>query len=111
MIVEVKGRVHSVSDVITNKDGNYPKRNLVVFQENGQYPYYINIEVAERSFDAFSEVKKDDEVNVTVNFGGRLWTNPEGVEMCFNSVRAWKVDILSSQTTQAPEEETDDIPF
>ena len=98
MNVEIKGTVYKYGEIVTNKNGEYPKRELVIFQPNEQnenYPDYINIEVQERVFDNFKDVKKGDEVNVITNFGGRLWTNPEGVEKCFNSCRAWKVEVLS----------------
>ena len=104
MLVEIKGTVYKFGEVTTNANGQYPKRELVIFQENGDYPDYINIEVQERVFEAFAQVTKDSEVNVTINFGGRLWTNPEGVEKCFNSCRAWKVEVLGAANNSQAED-------
>lgn len=112
MLIEIKGQVHEFGVETTNKDGKYPKRNLVIHQENGNYPDYINIEVQERVYDAFKDVKKNDTVNVFANFGGRLWINKEGLEMCFNNCIAWKCDILeTAQSEQPATPEEDDLPF
>ena len=118
MVIEIKGTVYKYGPVVTNKQGLYPKRELVIFQPNERnenYPDYINIEVEERVFENFAEVKKGDEVNVTTNFGGRLWTNPEGVEKCFNNCKGWKCEVLSGAKADdmppAPEEDEDELPF
>jgi hypothetical protein len=106
MNVEIKGTVYKYGEVVTNKDGLYPKRELVIFQPNEQnenYPDYINIEVQERVFDNFKDVKKGDQVNVITNFGGRLWTNPEGVEKCFNNCKGWKCEVLNAAQAAKPE--------
>ena len=119
MIVEIEGKVESYSDIVTNKAGLYPKRNLVIFQENGDYPDYITIEVQERSFDLFADIKVNSEVKVITNFGGRMWTNPEGVKIGFNSCKAWKYEELSAAQSEfsaadvppAPEDDGSDLPF
>jgi hypothetical protein len=37
-----------------------------------------------------------DEINVVFNVTGRLWTGPDNVEKCFNSLKAWKIGPLNT---------------
>ena len=59
-------------------------------------------------------VKKDDEVKVLFNLGGRSWTNKEGVKKYFNSVTAWRIEKVGVENDTAPAQSvdpTEDLPF
>ena len=121
MNVELKGTVHKISDVITNKDGKYPKKEYIILEPNerdSRYDDYHKIEVSERNFEKFDALKVNDEVVIQVNVRGRLWTNPEGKEVCFESKEGWKVDVVSNSApvtnipdVPAAQSEVDDLPF
>ena len=44
--------------------------------------------------------KVGEMVNVSLNLKGRLWTNPQGEEKCFNTLECWKI---SKEANNAPE--------
>ena len=116
MNVEIKGLVHSYSEIVTNKQGLYPKKKLVILEENGQYPEYHTIEISEKLFDKFDSISAGMVISVSCNMGGRLWTNPEGEEIGFNSVRGWRFEQIKSNDTLIPEHQTaesevDNLPF
>ena len=56
-------------------------------------------------------------VTVDFNLEGRLWVNPQGVEKCFNSLKAWKIEATDGAIqpqAPAPQQEqgnADDLPF
>jgi hypothetical protein len=114
----------------------FVKRELVITTEE-TYPQHILIEFIQDKVDLIDKLNPGDEVKVHINISGRLWTNPQGEDKYFNSIKGWRVEKLSADapephqvkhpTNQAPatqskpqefepannfkEEEHDDLPF
>jgi hypothetical protein len=69
------------------------------------------------------------EVDVHLNIRGRSWTNPQGETKYFNTLEAWKIEVLGANPNMQPQhnytpntplpqqsnlplsEEEDDLPF
>ncbi|WP_017260317.1 DUF3127 domain-containing protein [Pedobacter arcticus] len=123
--MDVKGKVHFVSDVINVTD-TFRKRELVVeFAENPQYPEFVKFEAIQDRVSLMDDVKVGQDVEVFFNLKGREWTNKQGEKQYFNTLQLWKVNVLGaaeagSQATpayappvdisSAPGED-DDLPF
>ena len=97
--MEITGKVYKVGQVETIGQ-SFTKRELVIVTD-GQYPQHINIETHKDKTSLLDGLKIGDAVNVSININGRLWTSPQGVEKCFNTLAAWKIDKLGSETSQA----------
>jgi hypothetical protein len=82
----------------------YSKSELVLTTDE-KYPQSISIEFGGDKSDLIDPYKVGDVVEVSINIGGRKWTNPEGIDKYFNSIKGWKIKRLSED---APE---DNLPF
>ena len=124
--MEVVGKVKLVTpeQQIT---ASYTKRELVVTTDE-QYPQSIMIEFGQGKCNEYlDKLVVGQDVKVSINLGGREWVNPQGETKYFNSIKGWKVEILSSGTSSptpeakqefAPKQpdgqvpdEVDDLPF
>ncbi|MFC5283584.1 DUF3127 domain-containing protein [Pedobacter alpinus] len=122
--MDIKGKVHFVSDVINVTD-SFRKRELVIeFAENPQYPEFVKFEAIQDRVSLMDNVKVGEDVEVFFNLKGREWTNKQGEKQYFNTLQLWKVNALGAaeagQATpayappvdiSASADEGDDLPF
>lgn len=123
----LKGTIYKIEDVVVVSD-KFKKRNFIIFEsyttQNGyEIQNYISLQVTQDKVDELNNFKAKDKVEVSYNLQGRLWTNKEGVEMCFNTLTAWKIEKLVNEnisaepTNNQPESTTNsegeqnDLPF
>ena len=109
---EVKGniKVINATQVISEK---FSKREFVV-TTNDMYPQEILIQLTQDKVSLLDSFKVGDNVNVSINLRGRVWTNKVGVDKYFNTIEGWKIDKDSAIGEQSPESvtaEKDDLPF
>lgn len=124
MSEQLTGVIHSISET-QNISDKFSKREFVIKeQSNPQYEQYIQLEFTQDKCSLLDNYQPGQEVTVNYNLRGRLWTNKEGVEKCFNTVQAWKIEHkVNDQAGQqhhthqpAPvqgnsQDEEDDLPF
>ncbi len=123
--MEIKGKVHFVSDVI-NVTETFRKRELVIeFAENPQYPEFVKFEAIQDRVSLMDDVKLGQDVEVFFNLKGREWTNKQGEKQYFNTLQVWKVNALGAAEAGSPSTpayappvdisstpgEDDDLPF
>ena len=125
--MNIKGKVLEIFPVQQVKE-SFRKREFVVeYRDNGQYSEYIKFELIQDRCDLLNEFKIGDEVEVQFNLKGRVWTNPQGEKVYFNSLQAWRIDKVKEQgnnegesSLQSPPDlnidinapdPTDDLPF
>lgn len=103
-----KIKVINATQVVSDK---FKKREIVVTTSE-QYPQHIAIEFKQDKCDILDKYKVGDNVNVSINLTGRIWTNPEGVDKYFNGIEGWRIEKAESQDADAPNyEPIDDMPF
>ncbi|MGB4773761.1 MAG: DUF3127 domain-containing protein [Daejeonella sp.] len=99
--MEVKGKVHEISPVITVSD-KFKKRELIVeYAENPAYPEFVKFEAVQDKVNLFDNVKVGDNVELSFNLRGRAWTNKEGITSYFNTLVVWKMNILGASESGA----------
>lgn len=122
--MDIKGKVHEISQVITVSD-KFKKRELILeYAENPSYPEYIKFEAVQDRVALFDAVKVGDQVELSFNLRGRPWTDKAGKTAYFNTLAVWKINTLSGAdaSSSAPEyatpvdissasDESDDLPF
>lgn len=97
--MEISGKVYKVSDIQKITD-TFSKRELVVLDDsNADYPEHIKVEAFNDNASLFDNLNQGDSVTVSINLRGRLYTNKEGKEMCFNTIVAWRVQKGEASTT------------
>ena len=114
--MQVEGQIKVIGKVQSFGKPEKPflKRELVVTTAE-QYPQMIMIEFVQDKCDLLNAYKIGDNVSVSINLGGREWTNPEGVAKYFNSVTGWRIEKAAgvSKVASPPTvlEQEDDLPF
>ena len=115
--MELKGIVHSVGQAVQVTD-KFTKREFILKTEaTSQYPQHIKIQTSGDKMALLDSIKAGNEVTVSVNVRGKLYTNKSGVEDCITNLQAWKIVVDSvSATPNTPgstsqTEEDNDLPF
>ena len=114
--LQFSGVIHSVNDTQQITE-TFSKREFVVTDNAEQYAKYINFELVKDKCDLIDNFSIGQMVTIDFNLEGRLWVNPQGVEKCFNSLKAWKIEATEGavQPQQAPPQEeqgnAEDLPF
>ena len=126
---EAQGAIHSIGETKEYGNNGFTKREFVIKLtgegENPTYPNYINLEIVKDKCALLDSYQVGAEINVHFNLQGRLWTGKGGVEKCFNSLQAWRLESLSDNSAApsfssdeqyassmaAMDMDDDDIPF
>ena len=121
--MDIKGKVHEISQVITVSD-KFKKRELILeYAENPTYPEYVKFEAVQDKVNLFDNVKVGDQVELFFNLRGRPWTDKTGKTSYFNTLAVWRLTPLGAgdasasapeyaapvDITSAPDD--DDLPF
>lgn len=109
--IKVKGHTIQVSD-------KFSKREFVVtvVENDPKYAQHISIQLSQDKCDLLNNINVGDEVEVSINLKGREWTDTKGEVKYFNTLEAWKIDVVNTTQpqpapVQATEEPNDDLPF
>jgi len=120
---EAQGTIHSIGQTTEYGSNGFTKREFVIQltgpDENSQYPNYVALELIKDKCALMDNHKVGDEIQVTFNLSGRLWSSGGKPEKCFTSLQAWKVGAVSDSQEQPPQDWDDngappfedDIPF
>ncbi len=122
--MDIKGKVHEISQVITVSE-KFKKRELILeYAENPTYPEYVKFEAVQDKVNLFDNVKVGDQVELFFNLRGRPWTDKTGKTSYFNTLSVWRLTPLGAaeaSSSSAPEyaapvditsaPDDDDLPF
>lgn len=124
--MELNVKIHSIGET-QNVSATFSKREFIV-ETQEDYKQYLQLQVIKDKCDVLDNYKAGQEVKVSLNLKGRLWTNKEGKEIAFNTLECWRIENLETESkpqTKAPtpqqapfpiatdfkEEEHDNLPF
>jgi hypothetical protein len=96
--MQVKGKVIVVNPTTTISE-KFSLRKFVV-ETQDQYPQPIEMQVTQDKCSLFDTISVGMVVEVSINLRGKSWTNPQGETKYFNTLEAWKIDVLGA-TAQA----------
>lgn len=104
--IEFKGKIHSIGDTLAYGSNGFTKREFVLLltgdDENPAYPNHIALELTKERCALIDKCNIGDEINVHFNLSGRLWKPNDKPEKCFNSLQAWKIDSLATNSSPEP---------
>ncbi len=93
---EAQGAIHSIDQTREYGQNGFTKREFVIKLtgegEKAEYPNYIALEFLKDKCALLDTYKQGDEVKVTFNLSGRLWSAPGKPEKCFTSLQAWRIE-------------------
>ena len=87
--MELNVKIHSVGTT-QNVTDTFSKREFIV-ETQEEYKQYLLLQVTKDKCGLLDSYKKGDNAIVSLNLRGRLWTNPQGEEKCFNTLECWKI--------------------
>jgi hypothetical protein len=92
--MQVKGKIVAImpTQVVSEK---FSKREFVV-ETPDQYPQQILFQLTQDKCSLLDSLKVGQEVDVHLNLRGRSWQNPQGETKYFNTLEAWKIDVLGA---------------
>jgi hypothetical protein len=92
--MQVKGKIVAImpTQVLSEK---FSKREFVI-ETPDQYPQQILFQLTQDKCSILDSLKVGQEVDVHLNLRGRSWTNPQGETKYFNTLEAWKIDVLGA---------------
>jgi len=93
----LKGELKVINDTRQVSD-KFKLREFVLTTE-GDYPQVIQFQASQDKTELLDTLKVGQQVEVFFNLRGREWTNAEGIVKVFNTLDAWKIDLLSSPNT------------
>ena len=96
--MQVAGKIVAImpTQVVSEK---FSKREFVV-ETPDKFPQQILFQLTQDKCSLLDGLKVGQEVDVHLNLRGRSWTNPQGETKYFNTLEAWKIDVLGA-TAQA----------
>ena len=112
--MELQGIIKKIGETQTFASG-FQKKELVL-ETNEQYKQYLSVDFLQDKIDLLNNVSVGDSVKIGINLNGRLWTNPQGEEKCFNSIIGWRLEKVSGEApqgnfTEKPKEKEAENPF
>jgi hypothetical protein len=113
--MQVKGKVIVVNPTTTISE-KFSLRKFVV-ETDDQFPQPIEMQVTQDKCSLLDTISVGMVVEVSINLRGKSWQNPQGETKYFNTLEAWKIEVLGATaqpkapTTPANTEEEDDLPF
>lgn len=117
-ILKVKSEEQQVSE-------KFKKREFVLTDNSSQYPQHISFQLTQDKCNLIDQYAVGSEIKVHFNLRGREWTSPKGEIKYFNTLEAWRIEVLQagsgtsspattinnvSETFTAATQE-DDLPF
>jgi hypothetical protein len=92
--MQVAGKIVAImpTQVVSEK---FSKREFVV-ETPDQYPQQILFQLTQDKCSLLDSLKVGQEIDVHLNIRGRSWQNPQGETKYFNTLEAWKIDVLGA---------------
>lgn len=113
--MNIKGKLVEIGETQQLTE-TFQKREFVIeFSENPEYPEFIKFELIKDKCALLDKLNNGDEIDVSFNLKGRKWVDADKNVKYFNSLQAWKIEVVSKQENAAGdvalEDETDDLPW
>lgn len=92
MSFELSGVMYKKYDTVTKND--FKTRDFVLFIP-GQYPQHIKFTLKGDRCELIQSIPEGWSIKVSFNCEGREWNSPDKGLMFFNSLTAWKIEVIS----------------
>lgn len=100
--MEIVGKLYQKGEAI-QRARNFLVRDIVVEVENQRNPQWndlVRFQVTNDRCSILDTLNVGELIHVTFEIHGRKWVNPQGREIFFNTLAAWKVERYAPGCTQ-----------
>jgi len=108
--MELSGKIKVIDSTKEVGTSGFKKRDVVVTTSE-QYPQDIQVQFVQDKCDLLDGYKVGQEVTIGINLRGRLWTNPKGEDVYFNTIQGWNIKASVQVNEAAPAQNADPLPF
>lgn len=123
--MQVEGKIKEIKETQEVGSSGFKKRDVIVTSDE-QFPQHILIQFVQDKCDLLNGYNVGDNVKIDINLRGRIWTNPQGEDVYFNTIQGWRIakqDISKQAPLPMPaaeafqpapalnEEDDSDMPF
>ncbi|MFJ1491199.1 DUF3127 domain-containing protein [Capnocytophaga canis] len=91
--MDIQGRVKFIGKTEFVGQNGFQKRDLVITTEE-MYPQHIIIQFTQDKCALLDNLQLGQKVNVHFNLRGREWISPQGEIKYFNTLDAWKIEMV-----------------
>ena len=105
MSFEINGKLHKAYPT-EQKTASFKAREFVILISEENYPQYIKFQLTQDRCDLLDQYNEGDQIKVFFDLRGREWTNPQGEQVYFTNLNAWRIsnaDDASNGTSPASE--------
>ena len=95
--MNIQGKIVELFDT-NNVSAKFRKRELVIeYADNPQYPQHIILQLTQDRCDIIEKygIQTGQVVDIDFNLRGRKWVSPDGVPRWFNTLEAWKIQVVT----------------
>lgn len=121
MSFKLTGAIKVIGNALQVTD-KFTKREIVITDTSTQYPQDIMFQFTQDKCSQLDPFMEGQEVEISFNLRGRLWTSPQGEDKYFNTLEGWRIEAVNGavkspvQPSAAPQadastEVDDDLPF
>ncbi len=103
MDMDIIGKLYRKGQVQTRGANGFQFREFIIEVSNPQNPQwnnYVPFQVSGNSLNTIDNFNEGDELQVTFDIRGRMWTNPQGEERCIMNLQAWRIGPYNPQMQQ-----------
>lgn len=100
--MEINGKLHAKFDT-QEVSASFRKREFVLeIAENPQYPQFVTFQLVQDKCGLLDAFVLGAEITVSFNLRGRQWLSPQGETKYFNTLEAWRMNLVSTASAQPP---------
>lgn len=112
-LLKVKEEAQQVSD-------KFKKREFVLTDNSSQYAQHISFQLTQDKCGLIDAIAVGSTIKVHYNLRGREWTSPKGEIKYFNTIEAWRIEVVQNlqvdtgtggTATASNDGPGDDLPF
>jgi hypothetical protein len=97
--MNIKGTIKKIHPTETVGSSGFQKRKVwVEIDLDTKYPQTIEIEFQGDKTSLADNLSAGQVVDLSINLRGREWTSPTGETKVFNTIVAWKVEVVGGQS-------------
>ncbi len=105
MSFEINGKLHKIYPT-EQKTSSFRAREFVIIISEDNYPQHIKFQLTQDRCDLLDQYSEGNNVKVSFDLRGREWTNPQGEQVYFTNLNAWRLanaDEGGATAEQAPQ--------
>ncbi len=89
--VKIRGTIKRIFETETR--GNFEKR-VFWLETQDQYPQTLQLEAHQNNTNLLDNYPEGCNVDVTVDIRGNVFKNKEGKEVCYNTLKMYKIELV-----------------